>query len=60
VNARSRWSPTRAVSAVQDDQQPIGIRIRDLVMPFALKRFATPRAHAWIYTYHVDWQEKVA
>jgi FAD-dependent urate hydroxylase len=39
---------------------PIGIRIRDLVMPFALKRFANPRAHAWIYTYHVDWQEKVA
>jgi FAD-dependent urate hydroxylase len=39
---------------------PIGIRIRDLVLPFALKRFANPRAHAWIYTYHVDWQEKVA
>jgi FAD-dependent urate hydroxylase len=39
---------------------PIGIRIRDLVMPFALKRFANLRAHAWIYTYHVDWQEKVA
>jgi FAD-dependent urate hydroxylase len=39
---------------------PIGIRIRDLVMPFALKRFANPQAHAWIYTYHVDWDEKVA
>jgi FAD-dependent urate hydroxylase len=39
---------------------PIGIRIRDLVMPFALKRFANPRAHAWIYTYHVDWDDKVA
>jgi FAD-dependent urate hydroxylase len=39
---------------------PIGIRIRDLVLPFALKRFANPQAHAWIYTYHVDWDEKVA
>jgi FAD-dependent urate hydroxylase len=37
-----------------------GIRLRDLVMPLALKRFANPRAHAWLYTYHVDWQEKVA
>jgi FAD-dependent urate hydroxylase len=39
---------------------PIGIRIRDLVLPFALKRFANPQAHAWIYTYHVEWDEKVA
>jgi FAD-dependent urate hydroxylase len=29
-------------------------------MPFALRRFANPRAHAWLYTYHVDWQEKLA
>jgi FAD-dependent urate hydroxylase len=39
---------------------PIGLRIRDLVMPFALKRFANPDAHAWIYTYHVDWEDRVA
>jgi 2-polyprenyl-6-methoxyphenol hydroxylase-like FAD-dependent oxidoreductase len=36
---------------------PLGVWIRDLVMPFALKRFASPDAHAWIYTYHVDWDE---
>ncbi len=36
---------------------PLGVWIRDLVMPFALKRFASPSAHAWIYTYHVDWDE---
>jgi len=36
---------------------PLGVWIRDLVMPFALKRFASPAAHAWIYTYHVDWDE---
>jgi 2-polyprenyl-6-methoxyphenol hydroxylase-like FAD-dependent oxidoreductase len=36
---------------------PLGVWIRDLVMPLALKRFASPAAHAWIYTYHVDWHE---
>ena len=36
---------------------PLGVWIRDLVLPFALKRFASPAAHAWIYTYHVDWDE---
>lgn len=39
---------------------PVGVWIRDLVMPFALKRFANPQAHAWLYTYHVDWDDKVA
>ena len=39
---------------------PLGVWIRDLVMPFALRRFANPQAHAWLYTYHVDWDDKVA
>jgi FAD-dependent urate hydroxylase len=39
---------------------PVGVWIRDLVMPFALKRFANPEAHAWIYTHHIDWNDKVA
>jgi FAD-dependent urate hydroxylase len=39
---------------------PLGVWIRDLVMPFALKRFANPDAHAWIYTHHIDWNDKVA
>jgi FAD-dependent urate hydroxylase len=39
---------------------PLGVWIRDLVMPFALRRFANPQAHAWLYTYHVDWDGKVA
>ena len=39
---------------------PVGVWMRDLVLPFALKRFANPQAHAWIYTYHIDWDEKVA
>jgi FAD-dependent urate hydroxylase len=29
-------------------------------MPFALKRFANPEAHAWIYTHHINWNDKVA
>lgn len=39
---------------------PLGVWIRDLVMPVALRRFANPQAHAWLYTYHVDWDDKVA
>jgi 2-polyprenyl-6-methoxyphenol hydroxylase-like FAD-dependent oxidoreductase len=38
---------------------PIARRFRDLVMPFALKHFANSNAHTWLYTYHVDWDEKV-
>jgi FAD-dependent urate hydroxylase len=39
---------------------PVGVWIRDLIMPIALKRFANPEAHAWIYTHHIDWNDKVA
>ncbi len=34
--------------------------LRDLVMPFALKVFASPDAQAWLYAYHIDWSERVA
>jgi FAD-dependent urate hydroxylase len=54
VAASRRIGQSKAIS------NPIGIRIRDLVMPFALKRFANPQAHAWVYTYHVDWEKKAA
>ena len=33
---------------------PVGRWLRDLFMPFALKHFASPAAHAWLYRYHVD------
>jgi 2-polyprenyl-6-methoxyphenol hydroxylase-like FAD-dependent oxidoreductase len=39
---------------------PVGRWLRDLLMPFALKRLANGAAHAWLYGYHVDWQAKVA
>jgi FAD-dependent urate hydroxylase len=36
---------------------PIARWFRDLIMPFALKHFASPSAYAWLYRYHVDWNE---
>jgi len=38
---------------------PIGRRLRDVVMPFALKYFANSKAHAWMYTHHIDWSERI-
>jgi FAD-dependent urate hydroxylase len=34
---------------------PVGRVIRDLVMPLALKLFASKQAHAWLYRYHIAW-----
>jgi FAD-dependent urate hydroxylase len=51
---------SRRIGQSKAISNPIGIRIRDLVMPFALKRFANSQTHAWVYTYHVDWEEKAA
>jgi 2-polyprenyl-6-methoxyphenol hydroxylase-like FAD-dependent oxidoreductase len=33
---------------------PVARWMRDLILPFALKHFASPEAHAWLYTYRVD------
>src|SRR5262245_6897040 len=38
---------------------PVGRWFRDLVMPLALKVFASPDAQAWLYRYHIDWSEPV-
>jgi FAD-dependent urate hydroxylase len=38
---------------------PIRRWLRDRFMPFALKHFASPKAHAWLYAHHVDWDEPV-
>jgi 2-polyprenyl-6-methoxyphenol hydroxylase-like FAD-dependent oxidoreductase len=34
----------------------VGRWFRDLMMPLALKLFARPAAHAWLYGYHIDWE----
>jgi 2-polyprenyl-6-methoxyphenol hydroxylase-like FAD-dependent oxidoreductase len=39
---------------------PVGRWLRDLCMPVALKLFASSSAHAWLYRYHVDWNERSA
>jgi FAD-dependent urate hydroxylase len=38
---------------------PVGRRLRDLMMPFALKYFANSKTHAWVYTYHIDWSKRI-
>lgn len=52
VKYSARISRTKALG-------PVGRWFRDLFMPFALKHFASPAAHAWLYRYHVDWNEPV-
>ena len=36
---------------------PVARFLRDLLLPFFLKRFADPRSLAWVYSYQVDWAE---
>ena len=38
---------------------PIAVWLRDLLTPFFLKLFANPAALDWVYSYTVDWEEKV-
>ena len=38
---------------------PIAVWFRDLLTPFFLKLFANPAALDWVYSYTVDWEEKV-
>jgi hypothetical protein len=41
---------------------PIARVLRDLTLPIFLKRVASSgeRSLAWVYDYHIDWDEKVA
>lgn len=39
---------------------PIARAFRDLMMPVALKVFANPKRHAWMYTHHINWQDTIA
>lgn len=38
----------------------IGRFFRDLMMPIALRLFASSSAHAWLYRHHIEWNEAVA
>ena len=39
---------------------PIQVGFRDLLAPFFIKLFANPAALDWIYSYKVDWDERVS
>jgi FAD-dependent urate hydroxylase len=39
---------------------PVARRLRDLLMPFALKRFASPERMLWLYDHHIDWERRVS
>jgi FAD-dependent urate hydroxylase len=51
---------SRRIGQSKAISNPVARWLRDQVMPFALKHFANPDSHAWLYTYRVDWEEKVA
>jgi FAD-dependent urate hydroxylase len=51
---------SRRIGQSKAISNPVGRWLRDQIMPFALKHFANPESYAWLYTYHVDWDEKVA
>ena len=38
---------------------PVGRWFRDLMMPVALKLFASSEAHAWLNAHHIDWNERI-
>jgi 2-polyprenyl-6-methoxyphenol hydroxylase-like FAD-dependent oxidoreductase len=51
---------SRRIGQSKTISNPVARWLRDQIMPFALKHFANADSHAWLYTYHVDWDEKVA
>ncbi len=51
---------SRRIGQSKAISNPVARWVRDQIMPFALKRFANSESHAWLYTYHVDWDEEVA
>lgn len=51
---------SRRIGQSKAVSNPVARWLRDQIMPFVLKHFANPDSHAWLYTNHVDWDEKVA
>ncbi len=50
---------SRRIGQSKAISNPVARWLRDQIMPFALKHFANAASHASLYTYHVDWDEKV-
>jgi 2-polyprenyl-6-methoxyphenol hydroxylase-like FAD-dependent oxidoreductase len=39
---------------------PVARWLRDLMLPYFLKRFTNPASLAWLYSYHVTWERPVS
>jgi 2-polyprenyl-6-methoxyphenol hydroxylase-like FAD-dependent oxidoreductase len=57
VERMVKWA--RSMGNAKAITNPIQVWFRDLMMPFFLKIFANPAALDWIYSYNVDWDEKL-
>ena len=51
---------SRRIGQSKAISNPVARWLRDQIMPFALKHFASADSHASLYAYHIDWDEKVA
>lgn len=51
---------SRRIGQSKAISNPVARWLRDQIMPYALKHFANSDSHAWLYSYHIDWNEKVA
>ena len=51
---------SRRIGQSKAISNPAARWLRDQIMPFALKLFANANSHTSLYTYHIDWNEKVA
>jgi len=49
---------SRRIGNTKVTTNPVALRIRDLVMPVALRLFANPGAQAWLFDHHIDWDEQ--
>jgi hypothetical protein len=49
----------KRITVCAAQSSPIQVWFRDLMMPFLLKIFANPAALDWIYSYPIDWDERI-
>jgi 2-polyprenyl-6-methoxyphenol hydroxylase-like FAD-dependent oxidoreductase len=57
VERMVEWA--RSLGGMKTVTNPIQVWLRDLMLPFFLKRSANPTALDWVYAYTVDWDTPV-
>ena len=57
VERTVKWA--RSLGGLKVVSNSVQVWLRDLMLPFFLKFFATPNALDWIYAYKVDWDALV-